>query len=372
MLCNLNIYRLRQRGTCSSVSSKTPASLLGVLTLGIGGGAMLAGLCSRGKVELGLVPFGSVGIAVTSMLLAAVPGGSAGHPAVSGYYWSGFWLLMLGLTAGLYDIPLQAFLQDRSPPEARGSIMAAYNFLAFAGMLVASGMYWVLSGPLGLSPRTIFFIGGVITLPATFFIIRLLPYQTTRMAARLVVRCLYRLRVEGQENVPPSGGVLLAANHVSWADAILIGLACPRHPRMVAYAKYFESPWLSWFGRLTRIIPIGTTRKSMAESIRAAARRWRRARWCAFFPRAGSREAARSRNFAPAFCRSSKRPTFRWCPSAWEGSGEAFSASRGESSSGNGPAAGPIPSRSASAGPIHQPESPEQVQRAVEELQIEK
>ena len=57
----------------------------------------------------------------------------------------------LGITAGLYDIPLQAFLQDRSPAESRGSIMAAYNFMAFAGMLAASGVYWLLSGPLGLA-----------------------------------------------------------------------------------------------------------------------------------------------------------------------------------------------------------------------------
>ena len=53
--------------------------LLAALTLGIGGGALLAGACSRGKVELGLVPFGGLGIALTSMLLVIVPAGVKGH-----------------------------------------------------------------------------------------------------------------------------------------------------------------------------------------------------------------------------------------------------------------------------------------------------
>ena len=177
--------------------------LLGVLTIGIGCGAVLAGIWSRGKVELGLVPFGAAGIALFCILLATVPGGAEGHPAVAGYGWSCLWLLMLGMAAGLYDIPLQAFVQDRSPAQSRGSIMAAYNFLAYSGMLAASGVFWLLSGPLGLSARSIFVLGGPgHRLVATFCILRLLPFQTTRLAVRLLVGCMYRVRVEGAGERP--------------------------------------------------------------------------------------------------------------------------------------------------------------------------
>ena len=260
MLSQVNIY-LFANEVLFVGQQRDVGILLGVLTIGIGCGAVLAGIWSRGKIELGLVPLGAAGIAVTSMLLATVPGGSPGHPAVAGYYWTGFWLLALGMTAGLYDIPLQAFLQDRSPPESRGSIMAAYNFLTFAGMLAASGLFWVLSSPsvFGLSARTIFLLGGLVTLPATFCIVRLLPFHTARLAVQLLTGCMYRVRVEGLENVPANGGALVVANHVSWVDGVLLGLACPRHPRMVAFAQYFDNRWLGWFGRLGRIIPIGTT-----------------------------------------------------------------------------------------------------------------
>ncbi|MCE5268468.1 MAG: MFS transporter, partial [Planctomycetaceae bacterium] len=223
------------------VSQVSVGLLLAALTLGIGGGALLAGIWSRGKVELGLVPLGGLGIAVTSMLVAVVPGGFAWNFPVA----SCVLLLAMGVMAGLYDIPLQAFIQDRSPVESRGSIMAAYNFLCFAGMLMASGVYWLLSGPLGLSARWVFVAGGLATVLVTVTIVRLLPFQTMRLAVRLLAGCLYRVRVEGIENVP-AGGALIVANHISWADGVLLGLACPRHPRMVAYAEYFESRWLGW------------------------------------------------------------------------------------------------------------------------------
>jgi len=275
--------------------------LLAVLTLGIGGGALLAGILARGKVELGLVPFGGLGIALTSVLLFAVPGGTAEHTASNGcYLTTGLLLLAMGITAGLYDIPLQAFLQDRSPPESRGSIMAAYNFLAFAGMLAAAGVYWLLSGPLRLSAPAIFLVGGLVTLPVTVLIIRRLPFETTRLLVRMLVASVYRVRIEGLENVPASG-VLVVANHVSWADGILLGLACPRHPRMVAFSEYFENPWLGWFGRLGRIIPIGTSRKSMVESIRLAREALRNGEIVCIFPEGGITRTGEMQEFRPGF-----------------------------------------------------------------------
>ena len=138
-------------------------------------------------------------------------------------------LMAMGIMAGLYDIPLQAFLQDRSPPASRGSIMAAYNFLAFTGMLLASGIYLLLSGPLGLRPPLIFLVNGLVTVLVTIVVVRRLPFETTRLFVRVLTNCMYRIRVEGLENVP-AGGALLVANHVSWADGVLLGLACPRHP----------------------------------------------------------------------------------------------------------------------------------------------
>lgn len=179
--------------------------------------------------------------------------------------------------------------------------MAAYNFLAFAGMLAASGVYWLLSGPLRLSAPAIFLVGGLATVPVTILIVRQLPFQTTRLALRLLIHSMYRVRVEGLENVPDKGGAVLVANHISWADGVLLSLAGPRVPRMIAYAKYFESPLLGWFGRLSRIIPIGTTRKSMVESVRAARQALQQGELVGIFPEGSISRSGQIEEFRPGF-----------------------------------------------------------------------
>ena len=299
MISQVNIY-LFANDVLHVPHQRDVGLLLGVLTVGIGIGAVLAGICSRGKVELGLVPLGAAGIAAAAMLLAFVPGGEVGAPLGAGFGWSCLLLFVLGVMAGLYDIPLQAFLQDRSPSESRGSIMAAYNFLTFSGMLAASGLFWFLSGPLGLSPRVIFFIGGLAALPVTLIIIGHLPFQAAQLATRMLVGCFYRVRVEGAEHVP-DGGALLVANHVSWADGVLFGLACPRHPRLIAYAEYFDNPWLNWLGRLGRIIPIGATRKSMVQSIRTAREALQQGELVGIFPEGGITRTGQIEGFRPGF-----------------------------------------------------------------------
>jgi acyl-[acyl-carrier-protein]-phospholipid O-acyltransferase / long-chain-fatty-acid--[acyl-carrier-protein] ligase len=351
------------------VEQQSVGPLLGVLTLGIGGGALLAGVLSRGKVELGLVPLGGFGIAVTSLLLVTVPGGTAEQPAQIGYYLTCLFLLAMGMTAGLYDIPLQAFLQDRSPPASRGSIMAAYNFLTFAGMLAASGVYWLLSGPLGLSARLIFLVGGIATVPVTILIVRLMPFHAARLAVQLLSECLYRVRVEGVENIP-AGGALVVANHVSWADGILLGLACPRHPRMIAFAQYFDNPWLGWFGRLGRIIPIGTTRKSMVDSIRLAREALQEGELVCIFPEGGITRSGQMEEFRPGFLSILKDTDAPVVPAYLGGLWGSIFSYEGGRFFWKWPKHWRYPVSIRFGRPIREPASADEVRRAVEELKI--
>ncbi len=363
-ICNVNIdqYATRHLG----VAQQDVGPLLGVLTLGIGGGALLAGIVSRGKVELGLVPWGGIGIAIASVLLFFVPGANVmGQPIGSNYYVSGMLLLAMGVTAGLYDIPLQAFVQERSPVESRGSIMAAYNFMAFAGMLLASGIYWVLSGPLKLSSPAIFLVGGVMTVAVTIYIVRVLPFQTTHLTVRMITSSMYRVRIEGLENVPQSGGALVVANHVSWADGVLLGLACPRHPRMVAFAKYFENRWLNWFGRLGRIIPIGTTRKSMADSIRAAREALQGGEIVCIFPEGGISRSGELQEFRPGFLAILKDLDVPLVPAYLDGLWGSIFSYEGGKVFWKWPKRWRYPVTIRFGQPIDKPESADEVRRAV-------
>ena len=364
-LLNLNIDQFATKHLFVGQTYVGP--LLAALTLGIGGGALLAGTISRGNVELGLVPMGGLGIAVSSMLLATVPGGVSGQPAVVGYVTTSVFLMAMGIMAGLYDIPLQAFLQDRSPPESRGSIMAAYNFLTFTGMLVASGAYWLLSGPLKLTSGRIFLVAGLVTVPVTIVIVRRLPFATTRLALRTLITLMYRVRVEGIENVP-AGGALMVANHVSWADGVLLTLSCPRHPRMIAYSEYFKNRWFGWLGRLSRIIPIGTTRKSMVESIRTAREALQHGELVCIFPEGGITRTGKIEEFRPGFLSILKDTDAPVVPVYLEGLWGSIFSYEGGRFFWKWPRRWRDPVTIRFGQPIREPASVDQVRLAVEEL----
>ncbi len=70
-------------------------------------------------------------------------------------------------------------------------------------------------------------------------------------------RCVYRVDAHGARNVP-SGGCLLLPNHISWVDAIVLQLACPRRIRYVIDQEFYHKPWLKPLLQAVGCIPIDT------------------------------------------------------------------------------------------------------------------
>jgi acyl-[acyl-carrier-protein]-phospholipid O-acyltransferase/long-chain-fatty-acid--[acyl-carrier-protein] ligase len=87
---------------------------------------------------------------------------------------------------------------------------------------------------------------------------------------RLLVRCFYRVNAIGLENLP-SGGFLLVPNHISWVDALVLQLACPRPIRYVIDQAYYHKPVLRPILRALGCIPINIRHSHAA--VRAAAER---------------------------------------------------------------------------------------------------
>ncbi|MFN9157120.1 MAG: acyl-[ACP]--phospholipid O-acyltransferase [Planctomyces sp.] len=224
-----------------------PSTFNAALVLGVGAGSLLAGWWSSGRVELGMVPFGTLLMGVACTLLYFT----------SDAPWMARWLLMvIGLGGGLFNVPLQAWLQERSPHDKLGAILAACQQLTAIGMLFVSGLFWLLRGPLELSASQIFLVSGLSIIPIVVYVVWVLPQATIRFFVWLLSRFVYRVRTYGIENIPEQGPALLVANHVTWIDGILILLASSRPIRMVAYADYVQGRVLSRLGRLFGIIPI--------------------------------------------------------------------------------------------------------------------
>jgi acyl-[acyl-carrier-protein]-phospholipid O-acyltransferase/long-chain-fatty-acid--[acyl-carrier-protein] ligase len=258
----VNLYAEAHLGINPLINSRPIGYLMVSLAVGVSVGSVLAGIWSRGQVELGMVPIASAGLVLFAGLLFF---------SYESYYWTATWLFFLGLSGGLYDVPLMAFLQKNSPAEKRGQVFAGNNFITFLGMLVVTGLFSLLEA-LKVSPRGIFLIAAIATIPITIYIFRLVPDYTLRFIAWAASHLIYKVKVYGRDRVPETGGVLLVCNHVSFADGALLGIYTPRHVRMIAYDGNLKGRIMGWMSRTMRTIPINASGgpKALIESLRAA------------------------------------------------------------------------------------------------------
>ncbi len=236
--------------------------MLACLAMGIGLGSMLAGRLSGDKVELGLVPLGSIMMGFSCMALFL---------AKSSFGWSIAALALLGLSSGLFIVPLNAFLQQRGGDAEKGRLIATNNFYNTVGLLLASGTLWGLHDKLHISPDKLVLAFGFVTLLVTVYIVTVVPDFLVRFILWMATHTFFKVRIVGQANVPFRGPALLVSNHMSYVDGFLIGACVQRFIRFMVWKPIYEMPSLNWFFRLTNTIPVGTTsRRDIVESIRSA------------------------------------------------------------------------------------------------------
>jgi acyl-[acyl-carrier-protein]-phospholipid O-acyltransferase/long-chain-fatty-acid--[acyl-carrier-protein] ligase len=236
--------------------------LLAAVSIGIALGAVFAGYASRGKIEVGLIPLGALGMAVFSGLLAS---------PLSGFNGILMLLVGLGFFAGVYDVPLAATIQQRSPANKRGVIMSITNMLTFVGMFFA-GALMIGFGKIGLPPRIVFLIAGVMSLGVGLYICFILPVFLLRLVLWFLANTIYRLRAVGRSNIPETGGALLVANHTSFLDALIIIASIDRRVRFVMYKGIYDIPWIKPLAKMVGAIPImpGSGQKDINQSLHAA------------------------------------------------------------------------------------------------------
>jgi len=71
-----------------------------------------------------------------------------------------------------------------------------------------------------------------------------------------LLRLIYRPRARGLQNIPRTGGFILAANHISFVDSLFMPLVCPRPVVFLGKADYFESWRTRWFFKAANVIPV--------------------------------------------------------------------------------------------------------------------
>lgn len=232
------------------------------LAIGIGIGSLMAGRLSGDKVELGLVPLGSIGMGLFAILLAV---------SASSYARTATAVALLGAAGGLFIVPLNALLQQKSGREEKGRLIATANFLTAGAILLASGALWGLRDLMQIQADRIILIFGLFTLLATVYILSILPDFLIRFTLWMLTHSLYRIRIVGQEYVPFRGPALLVCNHMSHVDGLLVGACVQRFIRFMIYRPYYEMKALRWLFRLMKAIPVsGRHRKEIVETLERA------------------------------------------------------------------------------------------------------
>ena len=237
--------------------------LFGALAVGIGIGSLAAGYLSRNKIEYGLIPLGAIGMAAF-LGLAALPGLPLWAIAVV--------LSLMAFFAGFFVIPINALIQRRPADESRGGMIAATNLLAFVGVFLASGLYYAATVASQLSPHTIFLLTALMTFAGAAYVTYLMPDSLVRLLIWFLINTIYRVRVEGAENIPRKGGALLVCNHLSQVDALLLFASTERFIRFMILKATYDRPTMRPFARVMRMIPISSLQspREMIRSLRGA------------------------------------------------------------------------------------------------------
>ncbi len=272
--------------------------LLVVFSIGIGAGALLCEVLSRRHVEIGLVPLGAIGMTVFSVDLyfasrGLPPAGAAltlGPFLAQAAHWRILAdLALLSLFAGIYSVPMYALIQMRSQPTHRARIIAANNILNALFMIASSLLAGALLGA-GFSISELFLFIGIANALVAFYIFMLVPEYLLRFVAWLASRLVYRFRVQGDLHIPTEGAAVLACNHVSYVDAVLLMAASPRPIRFLMDHRIFKVPVLGWLFRLAKAIPVAPQKDDAAAyeaAFEAAAQVLREGDLLGIFPEGG-------------------------------------------------------------------------------------
>jgi 1-acyl-sn-glycerol-3-phosphate acyltransferase len=243
--------------------------LLAIFSIGIGAGSLLCERLSGHKVEIGLVPFGSIGLTLFAVdLYFATPAAAPdAMQTVSAFVTApAHWrlladLLLIGIFGGFYIVPLYALIQTRSEKSHQSRVIAGNNILNAAFMVVAA-VFAIVCLELGLTIPQLLLLTGILNACVAVYIYRLVPEFSMRFLAWLLVHSVYRLRARGLEHIPEEGPAVIVCNHPSFIDAVIVTAASRRPIRFVMDYGRSKAPLLKFIFREMRTIPIAPAREN--------------------------------------------------------------------------------------------------------------
>lgn len=252
----------------------TVSVLLALFSVGIAVGSLACDVLSKHRVELGIIPLGSLGITFFGFnLFLATPENPIHttdffeiltHPDLFSVFVN---LFFLGVSGGIFIVPLYTLIQKRPQAKHRSQIIAANNIYNAIFMVTSAILGIICLSVIELSIPQFFLLLAILNGIVTLFLFFRVPIFIIRFVLWVLTHTGYRVSHQHLHHIPDEGGALLVCNHITYMDAFIISGACPRPIRFVMEEEYAELPLIKYFFKLTKVIPINATKSS---SIRRA------------------------------------------------------------------------------------------------------
>jgi acyl-[acyl-carrier-protein]-phospholipid O-acyltransferase/long-chain-fatty-acid--[acyl-carrier-protein] ligase len=264
---------------------------LTVFSVGIAIGSALCTKLSHGEVSARLTPFGAIGVTLFALDLwhtsagMPVPYGSLIGVEVLLERADGIRLLIdlggIAIFGGLFIVPLYAILQARSGDGDRARMIAANNIVNALFMVVgALGAGAMLNAGLGIPE--IFLAIAVLNALVALHVCRMMPAEMLKAILQAVLKILYRVRIEGRDNIRDAGPrAVIVVNHVSFLDGLLLATFLPGNPVFAINTHIAERWWVKPFLSLVDAFPLDPTNPMAMKSLVTEVRKDRH---CVIFP----------------------------------------------------------------------------------------
>lgn len=229
--------------------------LLVLFSIGIAIGGLLNNRLLKGRVEAVYVPLAALGMTLFSLDLFFASGSVSGQLPLR----VSFDIAMVAVCGGLYVVPLNAIVQDRTPEDHRARVLAG-SAIIDSLFMVASALFSVGLIAAGLDVRGLFLVFAIANAGVALYICKLLPDYLFKSFLQGLFKVLYKVEVRGLENFEKAGKrAVIVGNHVSLLDPPLLAAFLPGRPMFAVNSFVANWVWVKPFLKLVDAFPLDPT-----------------------------------------------------------------------------------------------------------------
>lgn len=238
--------------------------LLTLFSLGVACGSLLCERLSGHKIELGIVPIGSIGMSIFGIDFYFACQGlnvTENMDAITFMTAPEHWRLMFDVAmisafGGIFVVPLQALIQNRSDDKNRAQIIAANNVLNALFMVGSAVISIILLSVIKVTLPEYFLILALGNIVVATYVYKQVPEFALRFFIWMLSHSMYRVSHKDLDKIPDEGPAVLVCNHVSYVDALILAGCHHRPIRFVMDKSIAEMRGLKTFFKIAKTIPI--------------------------------------------------------------------------------------------------------------------